>query len=226
MSVRFSETLTMETLNRLSKHNLITEKYKTARPLMKFSASLHSAEAEGKFDTAQSGYMLRTETGSASDYVLQLRLDTLSLHKLSAYTEFNELRDELKSVWQVLLNCDVSPIIDQIAVRYVNVLAVSPTLEYVNLLPTNVLPHQKGNFFLQIDVKHETDPNLSGTIIETNQDGDSLQTNGLTLDIHVEKEIEASQRYETIWQDFDSLRAFKNDLFFAVITQKTQLLYQ
>jgi len=48
----------------------------------------------------------------------------------------------------------------------------------------------------------------------------------LIFDIDVFRQVEYNKNMNEIWNDFDKLRNFKNDIFFNSITDKTKELFR
>jgi hypothetical protein len=87
------------------------------------------------------------------------------------------------------------------------------------------LPQSLSHFFMQIVMPNQ-EIEASAIITETMEPPTENQRLPLILDIDVFKEKIYADNKEEIWSDFENLRAFKNDIFFNSITDKTEELFK
>ena len=84
------------------------------------------------------------------------------------------------------------------------------------------MEHDLSNIFIRVDLKNTEINARSNVIITTKPSSDENKINFL-IDIDVYKQDDNIKC--DIWQEFEDLRIFKNEIFFKLISQKTIELY-
>jgi len=163
--------------------------------------------------------------------VVQLRNDGFTFSKLKPYESWETLRDEAKHLFNIYLDIAKPNEINRIAVRYINHLnipfqsGVFNFDDYLTSAPQvpQELPQAISSFLCRIVI-----PNSAiGAVAIINQALESFINPTsvpiiLDIDAFVQDDICID---ETLWDSFEQLRAFKNDIFFSCITEKTMELY-
>jgi uncharacterized protein (TIGR04255 family) len=168
-----------------------------------------------------------------STKVLQLRNDGFTLSKLKPYDNWSKLRDEARQLWNIYLSLAQPESISRIALRYINHLNIPNSAdkfnfdEYLTTAPQipNELPQAILSFFYRVVLP---DPSV-GAIAIINQAVESIADPKvvpiiLDVDAFIQGNIEPEG--DDIWNAFEKLHVFKNDIFFSCITEKTAELYE
>ncbi len=163
-------------------------------------------------------------------YVLQARLDGLTLSVLPPYDRWETFRDEARRLWSIYRSHVQPESISRLAVRYINQLDHLPASanleEYLATFPqVSDAMVQTGarlnNYFMQLQM---TLPDLQSNLI-LNQAAIPPTTSefvSLILDIDLYRDNDVPQDEEGIWALFEAFREHKNAIFIACITDRTK----
>ena len=174
------------------------------------------------------GYFFRSLN---ENKIVQARLDGFTFNKLKPYEDWKTFRSEAHMLWDMYSKQFGPKKITRIALRYINRIEVPlPIKDFNEYILTNPevapkLPQSLSHFFMQI-VMPNPEIEANAIITETMEPPTENQRLPLILDIDVFKEKIYAANKEEIWNDFEKLRAFKNDIFFNSITDKTQELFK
>lgn len=174
------------------------------------------------------GYLFRSPSEKK---IVQARLDGFTFNKLKHYEDWELFRSEARNLWDLYLKIANPVRVTRIAVRYINRIDVPLPLrdfkEYILTTPEIApnLPQALSNFFMRLVIPN---PEIQATaiIIETMENPIDDKKLPLILDIDVWRETAYEDNQSEMWDDFEKLRAFKNDIFFNSITEKTKELFR
>jgi uncharacterized protein (TIGR04255 family) len=162
---------------------------------------------------------------------IKLDVSSMSFHRVEPYESWENLMVEVKQYWGKFCYLFSEIQIQQISVRYVNVIALKldeggiKFEDYLTLLPQipDTLPKVVEGYFMQVKIPDLT-KNLHSVVTEF-----FTITQGqveITLDINVMKNLESLLNNDiNLWNIFNDLRDYKNKIFFESITEKTKKLY-
>lgn len=162
---------------------------------------------------------------------VQSRFDGFTFNKLKPYENWPKFRDEAQELWNQYFEI-VKPLkIVRIALRYINQieipLPVKNLEKYILTLPKLApkLPQPVSNYFMQFTISNL---NLEATAIITQTMKSPTPTGKLPviLDIDTFKLQAYSENKQQMWNEFENLRNFKNDIFFDSLTDKTKELFK
>jgi uncharacterized protein (TIGR04255 family) len=99
--------------------------------------------------------------------------------------------------------------------------------EYILTTPeiSPALPQGLKTFFMRLEIPHESYQAVA-IITETMEAPSSTLRLPVILDIDVIRETTVSPSSSEIWQVFEQLRDFKNEIFFNSITEKAKELFR
>ncbi|HEC43758.1 MAG TPA: TIGR04255 family protein [Bacteroides sp.] len=217
-------------LNALHKvFDVVKDKYPTEKKRFAFSGKIEfkAQETQAKSsisETQVDGYLFYSEDKTK---VFQARLSGFTFNKHKPYKSWNALKKEAKELWTLYKKIAEPLTINRIALRYINKIPLkipfTPT-SYFTTLPylAKGLDYDMNNLFSQISIMNNQ-LNARATITEavelTNSD-----TALFLFDIDVFQQGDFAE--SEIWKNFESLRDFKNEIFFKSITAKTLKLIE
>jgi uncharacterized protein (TIGR04255 family) len=166
----------------------------------------------------------------ADKKIVQARLDGFTFNKLKRYENWEAFRSEARELWNLYFQICNPVKITRIALRYINrieiPLPIKDFKEYILTTPEVApnLPQGLAGFFMQLVIPN---PNIEANAIITqtmeNPTGNKLP---LILDIDVFREINYTDNNVEMWNEFEKLRSFKNEIFFNTITKKAEELFK
>lgn len=173
------------------------------------------------------GYLFESP---ADKKVVQARLDGFTFNKLKPYENWETFCKEGRELWNLYSQMAQPTKVIRIALRYINRIEIPLPLkdfkEYILTFPqvTPNLPQAVRQFFMQIVIPNtEIEANAIITLaIEKAPD----QILPLIFDIDVSRDAVYVDNKEEIWNDFEKLRIFKNEIFFNSITDKTKEFFK
>lgn len=173
------------------------------------------------------GFHFTTQDGKK---IVQFRLDGFTFNKLKPYENWDNFRDEGKELWNLYFEI-VKPIkIIRIALRYINQIGIPLPFknleEYILTLPKmapNIPP--VSNFFIQLTVPN-AEIESTAIIIQTIKGPLTTEKLPFILDIDVFKLQTYTENNSQMWDEFEKLRIFKNDIFLNILTDKTKELFK
>lgn len=184
------------------------------------TASIPSSEPDG--------YLFRSP---AKNKIVQVRFDGFTFNKLKPYDNWDVFKAESQELWRLYYELTNPTKITRLALRYINRIEIplpfNKFQDYILTMPavSPLLPQVLSGFFMRLAIPK---PELEATAIinETIENITDNQRLPLIFDIDVFREVNFTDNLSEIWSIFDKLRAFKNDIFFNSITEKTAELFK
>lgn len=177
-------------------------------------------------DLGVHGYFFKNPAGTQ---IAQFKLDGFTFSRLQPYEHWEPFRAEAERLWNIYKQ--LSPTVSRAAVRYINHLdlpvPVNDLADYLKLPPKwpDLYNLQASAFLSRVEV---SDPTSQLQAILTQAllppKGPSVIT--VLVDIDVFKEIHFGQDYAAAWKSIDEFQDVKNNLFFEMITKRSQELCQ
>jgi len=174
------------------------------------------------------GYLFRSQQDKK---VVQYRFDGFTFNKLKPYENWSSLKSEAMELWEPYLE-QIKPIkIVRIALRYINRIEIPLSMKHFNeYVLTNPeiapnLPKKISHFLMRIELQNDEIP-ATAIITQTMEKPTKSQKVPLIFDVDVFYRGEYEKDMKEIWNDFEKLRNFKNDIFFNSITDKTKELFR
>lgn len=176
------------------------------------------------------GFLFRSPN---ENKIVQARIDGFTFNKLRPYENWTVFRSEAKSLWNIYAELFAPKRITRIALRYINrielPLPIKDFKEYILTTPEIApkLPQGLAHFFMQLVIpNHEI--GATATISQTMENPLPTVTQKLPyiFDIDVWKETLYEGNKQEMWDEFEKLRIFKNEIFFNSITDKTKELFK
>lgn len=174
------------------------------------------------------GYLFRSPTVGK---IVQARLDGFTFNKLKPYENWKVFRSEARELWNQYFQITDPIKITRIALRYINKieipLPIKDLKEYILTTPEIApkLPQGLAYFFMRLDIPNP-DTGATAIITQTMENPTENQRLPLIFDIDVFQNTTYIGNKTEIWEEFEKLRSFKNDLFFNSITEKAKELFK
>jgi len=162
---------------------------------------------------------------------VQSRIDGFSFNKLKPYESWELFQTEGKKYWELYTQI-ANPIkVTRISLRYINnIEAPLPFNDFSEYILTNPaiapgLPQSVNTFFMRLEVPN---PDIDAIAIITQTMKLPTNTNKLPLilDVDVIKQFDYGMNFKKMWDDFEKLRNYKNDIFFHTTTEKAKELFR
>ncbi|MCK4728569.1 MAG: TIGR04255 family protein [Desulfobacterales bacterium] len=163
--------------------------------------------------------------------IVQARLDGFTFNKLKPYENWESLRSEARELWDKYFSI-ANPIkVTRIALRYINRIEVPlPIKDFGEYILTNPevapdLPQALSGFFMRL-VMPNHDIGATAVVTQTMEAPTPDQKLPLILDIDVFRETAYEANNPEMWDEFEKLRIFKNDIFFKSTSEKAKELFK
>jgi uncharacterized protein (TIGR04255 family) len=187
-----------------------------------------SPVGDSRTSTEQATIGLRLESLDHG-HVVQGRINGFTFSKLPPYNDWPDLRESAAEIWRIFVEVTRPMTVNRVAVRYINACPLPRTLadlsDYFTAAPQipTELP-QTLTAFLQrvVIVDHET--GRTAAVTQALEEPQGKVT--VFLDIDCFYAIKVTPNDTELWSTLDSLREFKNNIFFSHITEQTVKLFE
>src|SRR5262249_55431122 len=181
-----------------------------------------SASAESR----QEGFLF---SSADEKQIYQVSLEGLTVNRLAPYLGWQQLRDEARRLWGLYREVVRPKKVVRVAVRTINRLDLPlPEVELKHYLRTSpevspLLPQALSGFFMQL---HLPQRDLKATLLltETAVPPPAPNTTSVVLDLDLFRADDLPSDDGAVWELLEGLRARKNEIFEACITDKTREL--
>lgn len=216
------------TLEKLSSyHDLIRERYPQKRERVHFQAEF-STDKDAVQSKQVDGYLYTSADGKD---IVQVRLDGFTVNRLQPYDRWQAFRDEAKKLWNDYVSIASPNFVSRIALRYINCLELPTPFkdfkEYILTTPEIApsLPQGLKTFFMRLEIPHDEHEAIA-IVTETMEPPTDDKVLPFIFDIDVIREAQFAPNSEEMWQMFERLRNFKNEIFFGSLTDEAKELFQ
>ena len=177
----------------------------------------------------KTGFILFSES---RDKAVQARRDGFTLSKLKPYESWDALRGEARELWALYRELVAPGKVVRLAARYINRIEIPlPMSDFKDYILTGPeiapgIPQAIAEMFFRVVIPK---PEIEATAIinsimeKPTEDGTILP---YILDIDVIKKIEIESASEKIWDLFEDIRNYKNDIFFNSITERAKKMFR
>lgn len=230
-TISYKNEVGLDVLQAFSDLKSISETYRIRKSNSVIQHRIQTKNSLGELETnlniqnLQDGYIL--QPSEKPEKVIQAQKGQFAFHKIKGYTNWETLLDEFESIVRELVKSSIEPIkVKEISVRYINHVHYERAWdlrEYFNLLPAVIegIPSDIKNFFMQLGTSHkELNAIITEAIIKINAE---LK---FVIDLKVSKPLDTVLDDNSLWDAFNEIREFKNQLFFSIITDKTKNLFR
>jgi uncharacterized protein (TIGR04255 family) len=169
------------------------------------------------------GYFLRSPDEKK---LVQIGLDGFTFNKLKPYKGWEQFYNEARELCNLYFQITTPLKITRIALRYLNRIELPLPLkdikEYFLTVPEIApkLPQSINYFFMRLVIPN-TDIPAVAVINQTLESPTENNRLPVIFDIDVFRDVDYSNNHTGIWNEFEKLHVFKNEIFFHSITEKT-----
>ncbi|MEK6691493.1 MAG: TIGR04255 family protein [Nitrospirota bacterium] len=216
----------------LSLHDAISSQYPDKKTRHKWEGRFEFKKGETPISAGTEkidGYIFTSADGKQ---IFQARIDGFTFNKLKPYDKWETFRDEALRLWELYKDL-ISPEIIRVALRFINKIDIplssQAVLDFDDYLTAGPivpkgLPQGLSSFLTRMVIN---DPAIDSAAIITQAFEQIVNPKfvPIILDIDVFKQREVMSEEEA-WQTLEVLRHFKNEIFFASITDKAKELFQ
>jgi uncharacterized protein (TIGR04255 family) len=163
--------------------------------------------------------------------LFEARCDGFTVHRLAPYQGWESFRDEARRLWDIYAQTAHPSKVARVALRYINRLDLPlPVVELKDYLRTCPevspdLPRELEGFFLQLNIP-QPDIKTSLLLRETVVPPAAPGVASVVLDIDLFRSHDIPPDDAGMWAFLESLRARKNKIFEACITDRTRQVIQ
>lgn len=166
--------------------------------------------------------------------IAQFFLDRFSVSRLEPYKDWTTLCSEAKRLWQKYKKNYKPKKISGVSVRYINNFSLPKNMirfeDYLvssPKIPEN-LPQGIGSFYSNIRIPDPDSGAVASVqhIFEGIKKKDDLIQVPIILDVDVFKDTDIEPDSESVWELFESLHIYKNEIFFNSLTEECLELFK
>lgn len=162
------------------------------------------------------------QTNTELKKTIQIKKDRIVVNKLKPYQKWEELINTLNEIFDEYSSEFQNLEISSIQVRYINDLMLEDLNEFemgeqIKLIPvlnTEKSSSEINNFIIKLATKKD---DLNGIIIESTEFDEITLKTKILLDITVNKYFEKIENINSIWDCFNRIRDYKNELFENIV---------
>ncbi|MCZ6675518.1 MAG: TIGR04255 family protein [Verrucomicrobia bacterium] len=164
--------------------------------------------------------------------LVQFRRDGFTYNRLSPYPSWEDVRNESKRLWDVYCQVAKGFDVSRLALRYINKIEFNPLEEELtDIFTSEVCIPQKldlevGSFLNQTLVKQPKSDIFANYTFSRDRKNVNQQPVEILLDIDVYRNGPYDNLPEALFETFEELRNFKNDLFFSSIKTSALTRFQ
>lgn len=173
------------------------------------------------------GFLLKSGDGLTA---VQLRMDGFTFNRLHPYTSWEEIFPRAMNAWKMYCEVAQPEAVRRLALRYINRIPLPGEAhnlaDYLELAPRipHALPQTMSGFVTQVVIR-EPETDLAAAIRESLEVDLASREIVVLMDIDAYRVVDLDPQSAEIEQVLSMLRAFKNQIFFGSLTEKTVSLF-
>lgn len=226
IELRVRTTSPVEVSRLLALRDSLKSTYPKSRDLHMFAASINIDDPENVkqgVEAQHSGVRLETEDGM---WVIQCKLDGLSVSRMAPYTDFDSLLDRTKRVWNLYVPAAGATAVVRLGVRYINRIELpAEPVDFDDILTAGPkippdMPQLFSEYFGRVVVPM-LDDSATVAIVQAFGPGapsPNAGLPGLVIDIDAVSDRTMKADAVDIWECLHTLRRVKNMAFFNSLT--------
>lgn len=219
-------------LNRLeSFHDAIRDRYPAKQSRVKWRGEIRFGKeaVQQALGRAAEGFMFRSQDGRR---IVQARQDGYTFNWLKPYETWEVFRDEARIYWERYRETFRPEAATRLGLRYINRIELPVPFndfrEFVKTAPdiADGMPQSVSGFFLRLqipDPKRGLMAVLTETLEPPVDEGKRLP---LIFDVDISRAATFEPGSAAIWETFDEMREYKNEVFFASVTERAKEMFR
>ncbi len=206
----------------------VKEEYPNVQNVAEGQLQVDLKEKQGRFEQNILGFRCFNPDKNRA---VQFRRDGFTFNWLRPYTEWAELRSQAERMWQLYREAVTPTKVIRLGLRFINDLALPLPFdsfgEYLVADPIvpKELPQALSRFLTRVTFDNEEET-ATATLTQAFEGVTDPDRVNVILDIDTRMQAEFGPADTAIWQSLDRLRDFKNDIFFASLTDKAVRLFE
>jgi len=175
------------------------------------------------------GYLYKAQDGKK---IVQARFDGFTFNKLKPYQKWDIFSEEAKELWNIYKKVVQPKSVKRLALRYINRIEIPLPMgdfkEYILTVPEIApkIPQGLSTYFMRLEVLNN-DIQANSVITQTFKPIKSgAEVLPLIFDIDVYRVGRWDSNADEVWDIFNQLREFKNQIFLNSTTDKAKELFK
>jgi uncharacterized protein (TIGR04255 family) len=209
-------------------YDQISAEYPTKNEIRTGEFGVHFSEDGPVTTTVGHGVIGHKYTSIDGAQIVQFRTNGFTFSRLEPYQTWESMKDEAYRLWKVYSDVASPSVITRIATRYINVLnlPLGDELEKYLVAPPELpeeLPQAIMSYLSRI-VTSDPEIDAMGVITQSFEGAkENIAPVVLDIDTFINKQFDMDA--EDYWQCLESLREYKNRIFFESITETAAELF-
>jgi uncharacterized protein (TIGR04255 family) len=158
---------------------------------------------------------------SERNVAVQVMRESLTVNKLTPYTDFSSLQHELQDFWKRYQKTFQPEQIQRIGLRYINEITLHKPLQHYivpELIPQGEFVQQAARSYYRYEIQRTE---TLGALVQIVVEKSKQQPTRLIIDIDTFSERPYQASDDAVWSEsVEQLHSLKNELFFSIITEE------
>ena len=215
-------------------HQTIQEEYPLKQRRVKWHGEikLQAPEPQQTVERGPEGFMFRSKDGQR---LVQVRQDGFTFNWLKPYPTWTEFRDQARIQWEAYRSAYRPNRINRLGLRYINRIEIPLPLDdfrdFVKTAPVlaDGLPQGLSAFLMRCEIP-DNDRRILAIITETMQPPIDV-ADGQRLPLIFDIDVVDTTTYDDpansrVWEKFEEMRAYKNEVFFKSVTDRAKEMFR
>lgn len=213
-------------------HDAIRDSYPTKQPRVQWQAELQLGKGpvQPEVRRGPEGFMFRS---SDNRRIVQVRQDGFTFNWLKPYETWEAFRDEARPHWARYRSTFGPQVVTRLGLRYINRIELPlPFDDFRDFITTapdiaDGMPQSVRALFMRLEIP---DPKSGLVAIVTETIEPSVDEGKRRLpfifDIDVVRSAELEPTSPAIWETFEQMHDYKNEIFFASLTERAKEMFR
>lgn len=231
VAVTFSSPVELSRLEAF--HEDVRSEYPGKLPRAKWHGEIQVGEAhvQQAVRRGAEGFMFKSRDAHR---ILQARQDGFAFNWLTPYESWEALRDEARKHWERYRETFRPEAVTRLGLRYINrielPLPFKDFREFIKTAPDIAagVPQGLSALFMRLEVPHP-ERGLLAIITETLEptvEKEAKKWVPILFDIDVVRSATFEPSSPAMWETFEQMRKYKNEIFFASVTEKAKEMFR
>lgn len=191
---------------------------------------LQISPAETSSNIQESGVLAYWFFTEKKNRIAQFRFDGFTYNMLKPYTSWEEMQKEGLRLWEIYEDIFKPPRIVRIATRFINHVTLQTQYDledYLTDMPFGIenMPGKTIQFMNQVSLLDDHE-NSARVVVASDDSNSPMITILADIDVFRDGEIKVPVDMKSLTATLAQLRAFKNEIFFSIFTEKALSQYE